>query len=108
MIFGTGATLLDTIVLAIISNYGETGSYGYQITQDTLKLFDISESTLYPVLRRLKAEDLLKTYDKAIDGRNRRYYVITGEGLTRLRKYAEDWKTCSAQINTLLSEVRYE
>ena len=51
MVFHTGAALLDAIVLAVVS-MEETGTYGYRITQDVRKVIDVSESTLYPVLRR--------------------------------------------------------
>ena len=108
MIFTAGTGLLEAVVLAIISRDGTTGSYGYKITQDTMKLIDISESTLYPVLRRLKAEKLLDTYDRAFDGRNRRYYVLTGAGKEKLREYAADWKDYTARITALLEEVRYD
>ena len=73
MVFNTGAALLDGIVLAVVSREAE-GTYGYKITQDVRKAIDISESTLYPVLRRLQKENCLETYDMAFDGRNRRYY----------------------------------
>ena len=53
MVFNTGAALLDGIVLAVVSREAE-GTYGYKITQDVRKAIDISESTLYPVLRRLQ------------------------------------------------------
>lgn len=52
MVFNTGAALLDAIVLAVVSKE-EAGTYGYRITQDVRKAIDVSESTLYPVLRRL-------------------------------------------------------
>ena len=51
--FNTGAALLDAIVLAVVSREDE-GTYGYKITQDVRKAIDVSESTLYPVLRRLQ------------------------------------------------------
>ena len=53
MVFNTGAALLDAIVLAVVSREKE-GTYGYKITQDVRKVIDISDSTLYPVLRRLQ------------------------------------------------------
>ena len=53
MVFNTGAALLDAIVLAVVSKEKE-GTYGYKITQDVRSVLDVSESTLYPVLRRLK------------------------------------------------------
>ena len=68
MIFNTGAALLDAIVLSVVAKK-EEGTYGYKITQDVRKGIDVSESTLYPVLRRLQKDDCLETYDKQIDGR---------------------------------------
>ena len=59
MVFNTGAALLDAIVLAAVS-MEENGTYGYKITQDVRKAIDISESTLYPVLRRLQKEQCWK------------------------------------------------
>ena len=56
MVFHTGAALLDAIVLAVVS-MEETGTYGYRITQDVRKVIDVSESTLYPVLRRLQKDE---------------------------------------------------
>ena len=55
MVFNTGAALLDAIVLAVVSNEKE-GTYGYKITQDVRSVLDVSESTLYPVLRRLQKD----------------------------------------------------
>lgn len=52
MVFNTGAALLDAIVLAVVSK-DEEGTYGYKITQDVRKAIEVSESTLYPVLRRI-------------------------------------------------------
>ena len=58
MVFNTGAALLDAIVLAVVSKE-EEGTYGYKITQDVRKAIDVSESTLYPVLRRLQKDGCL-------------------------------------------------
>ena len=73
MVFNTGAALLDAVVLAVVSRE-EEGTYGYKITQDVRKALDVSESTLYPVLRRLKKDGCLEVHDKEYQGRNRRYY----------------------------------
>ena len=59
MVFNTGAALLDSVVLAVVSRERE-GTYGYKITQDVRKALDISESTLYPVLRRLQKDECLE------------------------------------------------
>ncbi|MDY5972736.1 MAG: PadR family transcriptional regulator, partial [Butyricicoccus sp.] len=77
MAFPVSAALLDAIVLAVVSR---EGTYGYKITQDVRAVMDISESTLYPVLRRLLKAGLLETYNQAVDGRMRRYYKITPLG----------------------------
>ena len=76
MVFNTGAALLDAIVLAIVDKETE-GTYGYKITQDVRSVIEISESTLYPVLRRLLKDSCLEVYDQEYGGRNRRYYKIT-------------------------------
>ena len=101
MVFNTGAALLDAIVLAVVSREQE-GTYGYKITQDVREAIDISESTLYPVLRRLQKEACLETYDMAIDGRNRRYYKITSQGEKQLEYYREEWKHYSDRISQCL------
>ena len=63
MVFNTGAALLDAIVLAIVDKETE-GTYGYKITQDVRSVIEISESTLYPVLRRLLKDSCLEVYDQ--------------------------------------------
>ena len=100
MVFNTGAALLDAIVLAVVSKEQE-GTYGYKITQDVRSVIDISESTLYPVLRRLQKEECLEVYDMAIDGRNRRYYKITSVGIAQLSLYKEEWKQYSQRISRI-------
>ena len=67
MVFNTGAALLDAIVLAVVSREKE-GTYGYKITQDVRKVIDISDSTLYPVLRRLQKDQCLMVYDLNVRG----------------------------------------
>ena len=101
MVFNTGSTLLDAIVLSVVSKEKE-GTYGYKITQDVRNVIDVSESTLYPVLRRLQKEECFETYDKAIDGRNRRYYKITEKGSAQLSLYKVEWKNYSTKISNIL------
>lgn len=94
MVFNTGAALLDAIVLSVVSKDVE-GTYGYRITQDVREVIEISDSTLYPVLRRLQKEECLEVYDMAIDGRNRRYYKITEKGRVQLNLYRGEWAVYS-------------
>lgn len=105
MIFNTGSALLDAIVLAVVSKDTE-GTYGYKITQDIRQVIDISESTLYPVLRRLQREDCLEAYDLAIDGRNRRYYKLTEPGRVQLNLYRGEWASYSQKISRIFKEAK--
>ncbi len=100
MVFNTGAALLDAIVLAIVSK-DEEGTYGYKITQEVRQVIELSESTLYPVLRRLQKDDCLEVYDRECGGRNRRYYKVTERGDAQLHLYEEEWERYSAKISSM-------
>lgn len=100
MIFNTGSALLDAIVLAVVSREPE-GTYGYKITQEVRQAIDLSESTLYPVLRRLQKDGCLEVYDMEFGGRNRRYYRITGQGSAQLSLYEAEWIRYSEKITAL-------
>lgn len=97
MVFNTGAALLDAIVLAVVSREAE-GIYGYKITQQVRMVIDLSESTLYPVLRRLLKDECLEVYDMEFGGRNRRYYKITEKGMAQLGLYEKEWKIYAEKI----------
>lgn len=99
MAFNTGAALLDALVLSVVS---KNDTYGYKITQDVRAVMDISESTLYPVLRRLQKDGCLAAYDQEYAGRNRRYYTITPEGQSRLAEYRREWRAYSTRVQSLL------
>ena len=100
MVFNTGAALLDAIVLAVVSKE-EQGTYGYKITQDVRRAIEVSESTLYPVLRRLQKDDCLEVYDMECGGRNRRYYKVTSRGWAQLQLYESEWREYSDKITGL-------
>ncbi len=102
MVFNTGAALLDAVVLAAVSRE-EDGTYGYKITQDVRKAIEISESTLYPVLRRLQKNGYLQAYDMECGGRNRRYYKITDIGEQQLEQYRQEWNSYSSKISAMFS-----
>ena len=101
--FSIGATLLDAMVLAILS---QADTYGYQITKDIQAHFAVSESTLYPVLRRLQKKRTLITYDQPYQGRNRRYYQITPAGRDLLEQYRQDWIIYQEQVNFFLGKPK--
>lgn len=99
MMFQLGATLLDACVLAVLN---KSDMYGYKLTQEVKRVIDVSESTLYPVLRRLTKEGYLETYDQQYMGRNRRYYRLTQLGRKQFVVYVEEWKLFSSTITTIL------
>lgn len=88
MPFPISSSLLDAIVLSIVAR---EDTYGYRITQDVRQVMEVSDSTLYPVLRRLLKDGCLTTHDQAVDGRIRRYYHITPLGRMRLTEALRDW-----------------
>lgn len=81
--------LLDICVLAAIK---DEESYGYQIVKDMKPYVDISESTLYPILRRLETAELLTVRSAEHNGRLRKYYRITEAGLSRIQAFKEEWR----------------
>lgn len=104
MSFPTSAALLDAIVLSVVAQEPE-GTYGYRITQQVTHTLELSESTLYPVLRRLQKDQLLTVYDAPVNGRNRRYYQITAAGRQQLAAYAQEWSRYRSSIDTFFREV---
>ena len=81
--------LLDVCVLAAIR--GED-SYGYKIIKDMKPYMELSESTLYTILKRLEMSKMLTVRTVEHDGRLRKYYHITDEGLKRIDEFRNDWK----------------
>ncbi len=81
--------LLDVCVLAAIQ-YED--SYGYQIIKDMKPYMELSESTLYTILKRLETAKLLTVRTAEHDGRLRKYYRITDSGRKRIEEFKEDWK----------------
>ena len=80
--------LLDICVLAAIRN---EDSYGYKIIKDLNPYVELSESTLYTILKRLEAEQLLSVRTVAHNGRLRKYYHITDAGISRIENFQNDW-----------------
>ena len=93
--------LLDICVLAAIKD-GE--SYGYQIIKDISPYVAVSESTLYPILRRLEGSGLLTVRSAEHNGRLRKYYCITSSGKDRLKSFSEEWKEIMSIYNFVTGE----
>ena len=81
--------LLDICVLAAIKR---KDSYGYQIIKDMKPYLELSESTLYTILKRLETAEMLTVRTAEHGGRLRKYYHITGAGLRRIEEFKGEWK----------------
>ncbi len=81
--------LLEVCVLASIK---DEASYGYKIIKDIAPYAVVSESTLYPILRRLEASEMLSVYTEEHNGRLRKYYIITEKGKERLVAFRDEWE----------------
>lgn len=80
--------LLDVCVLAAIKN---EDSYGYKIIKDMKPYIELSESTLYTILKRLETSEMLTVRTSEHDGRLRKYYHITSNGLKRIEDFKTEW-----------------
>lgn len=76
--------VIEIYVLAMLS---KKESYGYEIVSNLSKHIEISESTLYPILRRLEIANELETYNVLYNGRNKKYYKIKEQGLTHVKEF---------------------
>lgn len=81
--------LLDVCVLAAIKN---EDSYGYKIIKDMKPYIELSESTLYTILKRLETAKMLTVRTAEHGGRLRKYYRITAAGIKRIEEFKEEWK----------------
>ena len=93
--------LLDVCVLAAIK---DEDSYGYKIIKDMKPYLELSESTLYTILKRLESAEMLTVRTAEHDGRLRKYYHITARGLNRLDEFREDWKEILAIYRFITKE----
>ena len=80
--------ILDACVLAVLER-GE--SYGYQLVKDISEFIEISESTLYPILKRLEQTNMLEVFTHEHNGRLRKYYRITPTGRNRITELLNEW-----------------
>ncbi len=97
--------LLDVCVLEAIKN---EDSYGYQIIQDMKPYVELSESTLYTILKRLELAQMLTVRSVEHGGRLRKYYRITQAGLRRIEEFREEWKQIVLIYQFVTKEDRNE
>ena len=95
--------MLEICVLTVLCR-GD--SYGYQIIKDVSPYVDISESTLYPILKRLEASEALTVYSVEHNGRLRKYYKITDTAQSKIYDFLEEWKEVMTVYNFIKDEMR--
>ena len=93
--------LLDVCVLAAIKN---TESYGYKIIKDMKPYLEMSESTLYTILKRWETAQMLTVRSAEHGGRLRKYYQITDAGRERLAEFKEEWKEIVSIYRFVIAE----
>lgn len=95
--------MLDVCVLAAIKN---EDSYGYKIIKDMKPFIELSESTLYTILKRLESAQMLTVRTAEHGGRLRKYYQITDSGRQRIADFQEEWKEMMAIYQFVTREVQ--
>ena len=97
--------MLDVCVLAAIKN---EDSYGYKIIKDMAPCIELSESTLYTILKRLETAGMLTVHTAEHGGRLRKYYHITGAGLGRIEDFKEEWREVMSIYSFVMKEENDE
>ena len=97
--------LIENCVLAALAR-GD--SYGYQIVKDLSSVVAVTESTLYPILRRLEGAGALTVYSVEHNGRLRKFYRLTTVGRAQLESFAADWSELSAMYDFIRGGLGYE
>jgi len=85
--------------ICVLAELQKQDSYGYQIIKDLSNLIEISESTLYPILKRLEQKNSLTTFTLEYEGRLRKYYRITEYGKSRINEFCDEWSAVTNIIN---------
>ena len=97
--------LLEVCILAVLNR---EDSYGYKIIKDLADYVEISESTLYPILKRLESADCLTYRSVEYNGRLRKFYQITDVGKARIAEFLDGWKEVMTVYNFIREEWKDE
>ena len=97
--------LLDVCVLAAIK---DEDSYGYKIIKDMKPYIELSESTLYTILKRLETANLLTVRTAEHGGRLRKYYHITDSGIRRIEEFKAEWREIMSIYQFVTKEAQHE
>ena len=99
MSFSLSDSLLDGLVFAVLE---QKDTYAYELSRKLKESAAISETTLYPMLKRLQKEGYVYSYEKTEDGRSRRYYNITDDGKQKLGHTREEWIKFRGMVDQFL------
>ncbi|GAB6992261.1 PadR family transcriptional regulator [Paenibacillus pini] len=97
--------LLEVCVLTVLS---KEDSYGYKIVKDLSKHIEISESTLYPILKRLETQNCVTIYSVEHNSRLRKYYKITEQGKDKIHNFLNEWESVIALHEFVKEGANYE
>ena len=93
------------IEMCVLSLVSKRDFYGYELVERISKKIEISEGTIYPILRRLTQEKYFDSYlQESNEGPPRKYYRMTAHGRKETEKLMKDWKRFTGDVNTILSE----
>ena len=95
-----------SLEVCVLASLLKEDSYGYKIIQSLQEVVEISESTLYPILRRLEASYCLKSYSVEHNGRLRKFYSINEKGKDKIKEYLQDFQELMNIFNYIAKEVR--
>lgn len=93
------------IEYCVLASLVEIDSYGYQIVKEIHPDLEITESTLYPILKRLETNKKVSTYSKVHNGRLRKYYHLTDLGVASIQKFLKEWNDVEAVHNFIKRSV---
>lgn len=92
--------VLEMCVLALLN---KKDHYGYELVNEISKKIDVSEGTIYPILRRLKIDNLVTTYlQESKEGPSRKYYKLTQEGKDKIKKQKIEWISFTKKVSTII------
>lgn len=97
--------ILEVCVLSAVSR---VDSYGYKIIKDLSGYIELTESTLYPILRRLEVAGDLTVYSVEHNGRLRKFYRITDLGHAAIAEFLKDWPEIESMINFIKEGIQFE
>lgn len=95
--------ILDVLVLSVLQS---GPSYGYKIIQDVSQIMEVSESTMYPIFRRLEKNGCVSTYSEEHNGRMRKYFSLTAEGQNRISDFLAEWEELRSTYEFIVNNRR--